>query len=105
MKKSCEGFETLSRISLKIYLLCGLFLAAGTLSAVVIAKDEASGSGSYSTALINVTARDAIDLSGQWNYIVDPQKIGILRGDRRLGGDDVAEREVRIENPDLDLIT
>jgi beta-glucuronidase len=37
----------------------------------------------YSTALINVTSRDALDLSGPWHYIVDPQKIGILRGDRR----------------------
>ena len=47
------------------------------------AEGESAGPGIYSTALINVTARDAIDLSGQWNYIVDPQKIGILRGDRR----------------------
>ena len=37
----------------------------------------------YPTALINIEARETIDLSGQWNYIVDPQKIGILRGDRR----------------------
>ena len=37
----------------------------------------------FSTALINVAQRNAIDLSGEWNYIVDPQKIGILRGDRR----------------------
>ena len=42
-----------------------------------------SGDSAVSTALINVTDRDAIDLSGDWKYIVDPQKIGILRGDRR----------------------
>jgi beta-glucuronidase len=57
-----------------------ILLAACTLSIEAAAGTKP---GIYSTALINVTARDAIDLSGEWNYIVDPQKIGILRGDRR----------------------
>jgi len=83
MKEPRECLEHFSRISLKISLLCGLFLTASSLSSGALAEDEGPVAGSYSTALINVTARDAIDLSGQWNYIVDPQKIGILRGDRR----------------------
>jgi beta-glucuronidase len=47
------------------------------------ASQEARDDSTFSTALINVETRNAIDLSGEWNYIVDPQKIGILRGDRR----------------------
>jgi len=49
----------------------------------VEASEEISGNAADQTALINIEARDAIDLSGEWHYIVDPQKIGILRGDRR----------------------
>ncbi|MCW8926775.1 MAG: hypothetical protein OQJ84_10975, partial [Xanthomonadales bacterium] len=46
-------------------------------------QGEGMDPGTYSTALINVSSRVAVDLSGEWNYIVDPQKIGVLRGDRR----------------------
>lgn len=49
----------------------------------VEASEEISGNAAGQTALINIEARDAVDLSGEWHYIVDPQKIGILRGDRR----------------------
>jgi beta-glucuronidase len=44
------------------------------------------GNGSdtpYTTALINIEARDAADLSGQWRYIVDPLKMGVTRADSR----------------------
>ena len=56
------------------------FLLIGSLAE---AAQQDRDDSAFSTALINVEARDAIDLSGEWNYIVDPQKIGILRGDRR----------------------
>lgn len=42
-----------------------------------------AGDDTRDTALLRPDVRDAIDLSGDWHYIVDPQKIGILRGDRR----------------------
>jgi len=35
------------------------------------------------TALINIDARDATDLSGKWHYIVDPLKTGVVRADSR----------------------
>jgi beta-glucuronidase len=63
--------------------LCCVLLFAAAASTGIFAEGGNTGPGTYSTALINVTARDAIDLSGSWRYIVDPQKIGILRGDRR----------------------
>ncbi len=87
------GFENQARLILRISTACMVFLAACSLSAMAIAETEQAGPGTYSTALINVTARDAVDLSGQWNYIVDPQKIGILRADRRRTAvfEDVAE--------------
>jgi len=83
MKVMCYGHEPHSRVRVKITAGFGALLAACLISAWAVAEGEQAGPGSYSTALINVEARDAIDLSGQWNYIIDPQKIGILRGDRR----------------------
>ena len=60
-------------------VLLAVFLAGNS----VDASQEISGNAAAQTALINIEARDALDLSGEWHYIVDPQKIGILRGDRR----------------------
>ncbi len=80
MKKLQIRLQNQTRVILN---LCGVLLAVCMVSTGVYAEGENSDPGVYSTALINVTARDAIDLSGPWNYIVDPQKIGILRGDRR----------------------
>lgn len=83
MKEVHIGLEYQTRIAQKICVLFAAFLAMCTISASAIAESEDAGTGGYSTALINVTARDAINLSGEWNYIVDPQKIGVLRADRR----------------------
>ncbi len=54
-------------------------------------------SSNVAAAPINIEARDAIDLSGQWKYIVDPQKIGITRADSRRYAvfEDVDEPESR----------
>jgi len=83
MKEMYIGPENHTRIIRKVFAICAALLAACTISTGAIAESDKAGTGSYSTALINVTARDAVDLSGEWNYIVDPQKIGILRADRR----------------------
>jgi beta-glucuronidase len=61
-------------------ILFSLFGAVSTTAADDIPPLQAQ---KHATALINAASRDALDLSGPWNYIVDPQKIGILRGDRR----------------------
>ncbi len=52
------------------------------LLAVVLPGAEACAAP-YPTALINIDARDATDLSGQWHYIVDPLKIGVARANTR----------------------
>ncbi len=52
------------------------------LLAVVLAGAEV-GAAPYPTALINIDARDATDLSGQWHYIVDPLKMGVSRANSR----------------------
>jgi beta-glucuronidase len=83
MKELRIHVQNPTRMILKIYAICGVFLAACTVSTGVIAENVGADTGTYSTALINVAARDAIDLSGPWHYTVDPQKIGILRADRR----------------------
>ena len=65
MKESHTGLENYSRKILKICAVCSVFVAACIFSAAVMAEGERAGPGTYSTALINVTARDAVDLSGQ----------------------------------------
>ncbi|MCP4045738.1 MAG: beta-glucuronidase [Gammaproteobacteria bacterium] len=80
MKKLQIGIQNHLQVILRV---CAVLSVACTVSAGVYAQAENAVHGAYSTALINVTAREAIDLSGPWHYIVDPQKIGILRGDRR----------------------
>ena len=52
------------------------------LLAVVLAGAEV-GAAPYPTALINIDARDATDLSGKWHYIVDPLKMGVTRANSR----------------------
>ena len=66
-----------------ICVICGLVLTSAAVAGEMSEEGTAPEAGTYPTALINVDARDAMDLSGPWRYIVDPQKIGILRGDRR----------------------
>jgi beta-glucuronidase len=61
-------------------MLCGL-LAASMVGADVGAAPATDTPGVYQTALINIDARDATDLSGQWHYIVDPLKTGVVRAD------------------------
>ena len=83
---------------MKSAILCSLlaiFLAGNS----VFASPQSDNNAIPSTALINVDARHAIDLSGEWNYIVDPQKIGILRGDRRRTAvfEDVAEPDSPVD--------
>jgi beta-glucuronidase len=63
--------------------LWSVFLTFLLVASLAEASQEVRDDSIFSTALINVDTRDAINLSGEWNYIVDPQKIGILRGDRR----------------------
>ena len=60
-----------------------IFLAVGTVSAGVSASPGTDQVAAYPTALINVEARDATDLSGQWRYIVDPLKTAVMRADSR----------------------
>lgn len=83
MKELGNGVEKHSRLIMKVYVVFVILLTLFVVSGRVFAESETTDPGVYSTALINVTARSSIDLSGPWNYIVDPQKIGILRGDRR----------------------
>jgi beta-glucuronidase len=83
MKDMHVDLENQTRISLKVCAIFSALLAVAMFSTSVIAESEGPAPGAPSTALINVTARAALDLSGEWNYIVDPQKIGILRGDLR----------------------
>jgi len=61
---------------------CSLIIACLASTNLVVASEE-SESGTYATALINIDARDARDLSGQWHYIVDPLKTGVVRSDSR----------------------
>jgi beta-glucuronidase len=61
-------------------MLCGI-LAAFMVGADVGAAPESDMTGAYPTALINIDARNAVDLSGQWHYIVDPLKTGVVRAD------------------------
>jgi len=61
---------------------CSL-MAACVVNADVVTAPDRNEIGSYSTALINIDGRDAIDLSGQWHYIVDPLKTGVVRIDTR----------------------
>ena len=89
MKELRNGLEKHSRLIMKVYFVISILLTLFVVSGRVFAESENTDPGVYSTALINVTARDAIDLSGSWNYIVDPQKIGILRGDRRRTGPNI----------------
>jgi beta-glucuronidase len=63
--------------------LPGIFLAACLTCAGNSAQAEDQPVTTYPTAPINVAARNAIDLSGQWRYIVDPQKIGVTGADSR----------------------
>jgi beta-glucuronidase len=66
-------------------ICCGLmavFMAIFLFNADAFAADEKK-SGTYPTALINIDARDVTDLSGKWNYIVDPLKTGVVRADSR----------------------
>ena len=51
----------------------------GLMATVLVSTDVVAGP----TALINIDARDAIDLSGEWHYIVDPLKTGVVRADSR----------------------
>ena len=64
-------------------IMCCILLAVVSPGAEVHAGPGENESGSYSTALINIDARDATDLSGQWHYIVDPLKIGVTRANTR----------------------
>ena len=60
-----------------------LFMAVA-ICALGAATGTAQGSDTnYPTALINIEARDATDLSGKWHYIVDPLKMGITRANSR----------------------
>jgi beta-glucuronidase len=61
-------------------VLCGL-LAVFMVGADVGAAPGSDTVGTYPTALINIDARNAVDLSGQWHYIVDPLKTGVVRAD------------------------
>ena len=62
--------------------LCGL-LAVFVVSTGAGAAPEPISPGTYPTAPINVEAREVIDLSGKWHYIVDPLKTGVVRADSR----------------------
>ncbi|MEE4217822.1 MAG: glycoside hydrolase family 2 TIM barrel-domain containing protein [Xanthomonadales bacterium] len=75
------------------------FLALCLAGGSVGASQEHSDAVSYQTAFTNIEARDSIDLSGPWHYIVDPQKIGILRGDRRRTAvfEDVSEPDSPVD--------
>jgi len=53
------------------------------ISTNLLAAPAENEAGTYSTALINIDARSATDLSGQWHYIVDPLKTGVVRADSR----------------------
>ncbi len=61
---------------------CSLVIACMISSNLLAAPGE-NEAGTYSTALINIDARSATDLSGQWHYIVDPLKTGVVRSDSR----------------------
>ncbi len=63
---------------LRILQWCSV-VAVCVVSTDVVAAPDRNETGSYSTALINIDGRDAIDLSGQWHYIVDPLKTGVVR--------------------------
>jgi beta-glucuronidase len=62
--------------------LCSL-MAVLVASSNVAATADANERGEYPTALINIDARDATDLSGKWHYIVDPLKTGVARAETR----------------------
>lgn len=66
-------------MKLKRLWRCSLALACMAIANLSYADDA----NSHTTALINVGARDAIDLSGQWHYIVDPLKTGVVRAESR----------------------
>ena len=61
---------------------CSLVIAC-MVGADLLAAPVENEAGTYSTALINIDARSATDLSGQWHYIVDPLKTGVVRADSR----------------------
>ncbi|NNL48457.1 MAG: beta-glucuronidase, partial [Acidimicrobiia bacterium] len=60
-----------------------MFLKNLILWVLLVSCIASADSTVYPTALINVGARDATDLSGQWHYIVDPLKTGVVRADSR----------------------
>jgi len=66
----------------RLMFWCSLVIAC-MISTNLLAAPAENEAGTYSTALINIDARSATDLSGQWHYIVDPLKTGVVRADSR----------------------
>lgn len=61
--------------------MCRVLLIACAIGSSLLAAPAGADFGQTSTAPINIAARDAIDLSGEWRYIVDPLKTGVVRAD------------------------
>jgi beta-glucuronidase len=61
---------------------CSLMAVCVVNADVVVAADKTE-TGTHRTALINIDARHATDLSGKWHYIVDPLKMGVSRAESR----------------------
>lgn len=55
------------------------FLSFLLLATNLVFAAENNNVDQFSTALINIENRDSLDLSGQWHYIVDPMKLGVVR--------------------------
>jgi len=56
-------------------------MIVGVVGTNAFAASDVMETGTYPTALINIDGRNATDLSGEWHYIVDPLKTGVVRAD------------------------